>query len=33
MKLQIPNDEVKEEFESLTSFYLNIEENLLDNLH
>ena len=31
-RIQIPNDEVKEEFESLTSFYLNIEENLLDNL-
>ena len=31
-RIKIPNDEVKEEFESLTSFYLNIEETSLDNL-
>ncbi len=31
-RIEIPNDEVREEFESLTSFYLNIEETALDNL-
>ena len=31
-RIEIPNDEVREEFESLTSFYLNIEETTLDNL-
>ncbi len=31
-RIEIPNDEVREEFESLTSFYLNIEETVLDNL-
>ena len=31
-RIKIPNNEVREEFESLTSFYLNIEESVLDNL-
>ena len=31
-RIKIPNDEVREEFESLTSFYLDIEETSLDNL-
>ena len=31
-RIKIPNNEVREEFESLTSFYLNIEETVLDNL-
>ena len=31
-RIEIPNDEVREEFESLTSFYLNLEETTLDNL-
>ena len=31
-RIEIPNDEVREEFESLTSFYLDIEETSLDNL-